>query len=233
MEQSKKLIRLSGGLFLLFVSFVLANEKIPFLVFNFEAQNDLESIVFYKEKGEQKKEKDYLIEFNEEIFTQETEKFLDITWQAEFSYPWKGGEPEVQVLREEDLNWTWIKGEKQITGKSSIESCPVILEYFLNENSIHAKVFFENVTDYPVENLVYKFILKYPKDFLLGNQELLLSGQEKTGKLKINSDVLGNNLTNLYEGNFYSAIEYSLSAGTVKPGESSQTVVNLSYNEGY
>ena len=205
--------------FFFLASCVVAKEIGRILILRFDQQK--EKINIYK-IGENY----YLDEDKVEPLDISAEE-IKISWKAEFKYPWQGEEFFSRTLLEENLNWTWKKSKDTLIGKTEIETCPVGLEYFLEEGKLKARIYFTNKTNYPVEDLTYRFVVKYPPDFYLNENNFALVKGEESLKIESDFNALRGSLTKLFDGINYSAAEFSIYVGTVEPGEYSQAIINL------
>jgi hypothetical protein len=206
------LILLQAGL--LVTGHVWAENNKPRLIFNLAKQR--EDLNFVKSKS------GYSFEQSKPRVDRNLFEELDIVWRAEFDYPWQGQEKKTQSLFEEGLDWTWERKGERLIGKSMIASCPVGLEYFMENKQLKAKIHFINTTEKPVENLTYKFILEYPPDFSFDPQQMVLSKNGQEIEFDANLQVEGYALTRLYDGVEESALQFSLYVGNISSGEKSE-----------
>ncbi len=231
-------------LFLFFsLGIVFAQNEINFLQLSLQVQDNLEIILFKKDFSMDNLDsraiykntnlvyqKNELFDKNLEESSVVEENILKISWQAEFFHPWSEGVAQGRFLLEENLNWDWLQGDNSLIGQTSIESCPIALEYFIEDGILKAKVSFTNKTEYPVENLIYKFIIKYPSEFNFQEEKLIFSKDGYQQEITVVSDIFEQNLNHLYQGSIESAIQYSFEAGNINSGENSQIIINLFYD---
>jgi hypothetical protein len=162
-------------------------------------------------------DKYYLDESNEDLSGAIVNE-IKISWIAEYSY-----QGEYFVLYEKELDWAWQKTENGLSGTTDRYSCPITLEYSFLENSLNVKTSVTNKADFPVENLTYRFIVKYSPDFSLDNSNFTLNKGEERVQFNVGSDILSKSLEKISDGE----AEISISVGTVNSGDKSEISINL------
>ncbi len=218
------LILLKTILFVIFLSFVdqaLAKDDQPSLVFKLPKQEKKMEIV--------KNPNGFAP--NQVIENENSAENINIFWRAEFDYPWQGEKVAKRFLLEEGKEWNWKKVDDRFVGKTQIASCPVGLEYFYGNNQLKAKIYFTNVTEHPVENLTYKYVLEHPPDFKFDPQDMTLSKGDRIIELDADLKDGGYALTKLYDGNYQSAVIFSIFVGEIDAGEKSEAEVILMTSE--
>lgn len=187
------------------------------LVINFDKQK--EEIKIYKQEG------NYSLAKNElSIPANFVWGEIKANWYAEWKYQGKNSS-----IYEQDLNWTWERSENSLTGKTEFSSCPIGLCYSLDENNqVKVKAYFTNNINYPLEDLTYKFVVKYSSDFAFDSKACVLSKGGEEIRSKPSSDVLKSFInSNFNEVDKAEITEFLMYVGTVEPGEYSEASLDL------
>jgi|GEM_PF-6930691 len=181
-------------------------------------------------KMDQQKKKFFVKEENNIYFSDNNpdtslEDQFGVFWRGE--YRWNGYN---NILQESDLFWIWENAGNSLKGKTELSSCPIGIEYFWEGNKLKSNIFAVNKTEYPIEDLTYKFRIRYPSEFSLNENELLLSNKKNNISFELDSRAENKflkNFTILFDKNYYSAVDLSIFVGTMESGEYSEAEIIL------
>mgnify|MGYP007111981370 FL=1 len=154
---------------------------------------------------------------------------LRIKWGAVFSYPYRSTEYKEIHLDEDNLEWKWREEGNRLIGETSIESCPVTVEYFIQENILISKVSFTNTTENILKDLNYVFEINFPPNFVVSEGKILTSKGNRAGEIVITTGGYEGRLESRYDGKEKSSANYLVYIGNVEPNQTNNAMIELKY----
>ena len=154
---------------------------------------------------------------------------LDIKWGAVFNYPFQSNENKEIHLHEDNLDWRWREEANKLIGETSIESCPVILEYSIENNKLISRISFTNTTKKTIDNLQYVFEINFPSHFVIENGKILTSRNRNAGEVVLTTDNYIGKLAERYEGNERGSANYIIEIGDINPNQTNNALIVLEY----